>query len=67
MWIRKCQECGHKQPMKSPKGQSTENWRNAQCRKCNSPALDYGQEIDIADLGPIADAIRAKKNRKVLL
>lgn len=47
-WIRTCQECGHKQSMKSPAVQKTDNWRNAKCRKCKSEALDYGQaNIDV--------------------
>jgi DNA-directed RNA polymerase subunit RPC12/RpoP len=41
-WVRQCQECGHRQSMKSPAGQATDNWRNAKCRKCGSEALDYG-------------------------
>jgi hypothetical protein len=45
MWIRTCQECGHKQSMKSPTDQQSDNWRDAICRKCRSPALDYGSEV----------------------
>lgn len=42
-WLRTCQECGNVQAMKSPKGQTTDNWRNAKCRKCKSEgSLDYG-------------------------
>jgi ribosomal protein L40E len=45
MWVRTCQECGHKQAMKAPKDQKTDNWRDAKCRKCGSMALDYGKEV----------------------
>jgi hypothetical protein len=42
-WLRTCQECGHVQPMKSPEGQKTDNWREAKCRRCKSQgSLDYG-------------------------
>lgn len=41
-WLRKCQECGHTQAMKSPEGQKTEGWREAKCRRCGSEALDFG-------------------------
>jgi ribosomal protein L40E len=43
LWIRTCQECGHKQPMRQPSdANKMETWRNAKCRKCQSEALDYG-------------------------
>lgn len=42
-WLRRCQECGNVQAMKSPEGQKTDNWRDAKCRKCKSEgSLDYG-------------------------
>lgn len=46
MYIRTCQECGHKQEAKDPASYktSTENWRDLKCKKCKSPALDYGSD-----------------------
>jgi NAD-dependent SIR2 family protein deacetylase len=41
-YVRTCQECFHKQSMKPPEVQQTDNWRNAKCHKCKSEALDYG-------------------------
>lgn len=41
-YVRKCQECGHKQAMKPPEGQKTDAWRDAKCRACKSESLDYG-------------------------
>lgn len=42
-WLRRCQECGNVQAMKSPEGQKTDNWREAKCRNCKSEgSLDYG-------------------------
>lgn len=55
MWVRTCQECGHKQIMKSPKGQKTANWTEAKCRKCKSAALDYGQEYPPTPIKPDDD------------
>jgi hypothetical protein len=44
MWIRTCQECGHKQPDTQPKGEMTDAYRERKCKKCKSPgALDYGR------------------------
>lgn len=48
-YIRTCQECGHEQTAKNPadytgKGFMEETWRDTKCRKCKSPALDYGRE-----------------------
>jgi ribosomal protein L40E len=42
VWIRTCQECGYKQPARSPARYATDSWRETKCRKCKSPALDYG-------------------------
>lgn len=41
-YVRTCQECGHKQAMKDPALQQTDNWREAKCRACKSESLDYG-------------------------
>lgn len=43
MWIRTCQECGHRQPSKPPAEYKDDSWRNVKCRKCKSEALDYGK------------------------
>lgn len=50
-WIRTCQECGHKQETKKPSyskadGQLAASYANSICRKCKSPALDFGSEVD---------------------
>lgn len=44
MWIRTCQECGHKQEDDMPKAQVSIAWENRRCEECRSPALDYGKE-----------------------
>lgn len=45
-YIRTCQECLHQQESKDPKGNPTDLWLNAKCRKCGSTALDYGSWKD---------------------
>lgn len=52
VWIRTCQECGHKQKAKEPKLNEvlSDNYRNSACRKCKSEALDYGSEMEISDI-----------------
>lgn len=42
LFVRTCQECGHRQVMKNPDEQKSDGWRDAKCRKCKSPALDFG-------------------------
>lgn len=42
IWIRTCQECGHKQPSKPIPEFTTESWKYTKCRKCKSSSLDYG-------------------------
>jgi hypothetical protein len=44
-FIRECQECGHCQRAKDPATYTgpKELWRDVLCKKCGSPALDYGQ------------------------
>lgn len=43
-WIRTCQECGHRQETKPTPEYKGESWRDLKCKKCKSPALDYGSE-----------------------
>ena len=44
-FVRTCQECGHHQAIAvAPKGEPTDAYREAACRRCKSPALDYGSE-----------------------
>lgn len=43
-WIRTCQECGHRQESKPPPTYKGESWTELKCKKCKSPALDYGSE-----------------------
>lgn len=45
-WIRTCQECGHKQEAVKPKGEPSEAYRNAKCKRCKSMGLDYGKAVD---------------------
>ncbi|KKK85436.1 hypothetical protein LCGC14_2773360 [marine sediment metagenome] len=45
IFIRTCQECGHKQEAKDPatyKDKTSEAWRELKCRRCHSEGLDYG-------------------------
>lgn len=46
IYIRTCQECGHKQKAKDPATYKDkagkEPWRDVKCRKCGSEGLDYG-------------------------
>jgi DNA-directed RNA polymerase subunit RPC12/RpoP len=44
VWLRTCQECGHKQKGKEPNRDKelSNAYRNAKCRKCGSESLDYG-------------------------
>ncbi len=45
-YIRTCQECGHKQLAKPPATYNNDAWRDIQCKKCKSIALDYGKFVD---------------------
>lgn len=70
-WLRRCQECGNVQAMKSPEGQKTDNWRDAKCRKCKSEgSLDYGtpneyveDEDDDESIGETIQGIQAEETR----
>ena len=44
-WIRTCQECGYKQKATKPSANKELSgaYLEAKCRKCHSPALDYGK------------------------
>lgn len=46
VYVRTCQECGHKQVAKDPMSYATgsENWRNLVCKHCKSNSLDYGSD-----------------------
>lgn len=45
-WIRTCQECGHKQKDKKPEDGSLKNiYTERGCKKCKSPALDFGKWV----------------------
>lgn len=46
IWIRTCQECGHKQVAKPPAEYRDDRWRDLACKACNSIALDYGRWED---------------------
>lgn len=50
VYIRTCQECGHKQKAKDPKtykDTQKEAWRDVKCTKCRSEGLDYGTEVEV--------------------
>lgn len=44
VWIRECQECGHKQGDNppDPNRELSAAYANRECKRCKSPALDYG-------------------------
>ena len=42
LWIRICQECGHKNLAIRPL-LLKDTYLNAKCKKCKSEALDYGK------------------------
>jgi hypothetical protein len=42
IFIRECQECGHEQEDDAPVGEPSDRYLNRPCKKCKSPALDYG-------------------------
>jgi len=49
MWIRTCQECGHKQPDSNPEASKTgftDAYMVRKCRKCKSMGLDYGKNVN---------------------
>ncbi|MEN6605867.1 MAG: hypothetical protein ABFD60_01390 [Bryobacteraceae bacterium] len=52
-WIRTCQECGHKQVARCPAETKGDRWRDAKCKRCKSPALDYGSEMEVNERGVI--------------
>lgn len=41
-WIRTCQECGHEQKAKPPSEYKGDSWTELKCKRCKSPAMDYG-------------------------
>ncbi len=41
-YIRRCQECGHKQEARDPYTLKGEGWRELKCRRCKSAAMDFG-------------------------
>lgn len=55
VWVRRCQECGHRQRAKEPTlGQVlSESYRNSKCRRCQSEALDYGTEVELDSSGKV--------------
>lgn len=47
VWFRTCQECGHKQSDVNPTSLNAtgfDRFQDRLCKKCKSPALDYGTE-----------------------
>ena len=49
MWIRTCQECGHKQEDRDPRANMSDAYMDRKCRKCKSMGLDYGKEETTED------------------
>jgi len=47
LFVRTCQECGHKQKDTEPKVGPTDVYRNRKCKACKSEALDYGSWCDV--------------------
>lgn len=49
---RWCQECGHEQTTRVPPDDKTSadywDWAEIECRRCKSPALDYGNTVDLS-------------------
>lgn len=45
VWVRTCQECGHKQTDIKPTGKLSDAYQNRKCKKCKSEALDYGMHM----------------------
>jgi hypothetical protein len=50
-WLRRCQECGNVQAMKSPINYKNDSWRDLECKKCKSESLDYGTQHEYVDYG----------------
>lgn len=49
MWIRTCQECGHKQEDFNPNAKrmlqaSIQAYEARRCKECKSSSLDWGKE-----------------------
>lgn len=42
LYIRQCQECGHRQESKPCIEYKGDSWRDTKCKKCRSSGLDYG-------------------------
>ena len=45
LWARQCQECLNVQYDKKPEKDMTDAYRNRKCKRCDSPALDFGKEV----------------------
>lgn len=58
IYVRTCQECGHKQESKPPAEYKGKGWQDVKCRKCKSYGLDYGS------YGWIRDPDTGKLKRK---
>lgn len=50
-WMRRCQECLHKQTDTEPQGNITNAYANRKCKVCKSSALDYGRLVTFNDEG----------------
>ncbi len=44
IFARTCQECSYIQRATKPEHDPPASYLNTKCRKCSSPALDYGSE-----------------------
>lgn len=57
LFIRTCQECGHRINTKPPGDKLTSAYQNKLCPKCKSSAFDYGsnQNVNPATLKRLHD------------
>lgn len=49
---RTCQECGWVQNTRPPPSRSSDAywaWAEIPCQRCKSPALDYGNPVDLSE------------------
>ena len=56
MWVRTCQECGHRQKAKQPAYgvEPPVSYCNAKCKRCKSEALDYGSaDFEVNEAGKL--------------
>ncbi len=60
VFIRRCQECGHRQKSKHPQDYKNDSWQEVKCLRCKSRAMDYGSWQEHQEYRELA---RAEKGR----